>query len=108
MHRALTPDMLATDLVEYLVRKGVPFREAHTICGATIKLAAEKGVSLHELTIDDLKTLHSSFDNDVVNVWNFEKSVESRSTIGGTSKSSVSYQINELKSWLDTFKSSYW
>lgn len=100
MRNSLTSDMLATDLANYLVRKGVTFREAHFICGSAVKLAAEKGLSLHELSMEDFKTLHSSFDNDVVDVWCYEKSVESHNTTGGTSRSSVKAQIGKLKSWL--------
>lgn len=100
MHQSLNTDMLATDLAEYLVRKGMPFREAHSICGSAVKLASDKGLRLHELSIDELKTLHSSFDNDVTDVWDYENSVESRNTDGGTSKSSVCLQIKKLKSWL--------
>lgn len=100
MYDGLSSDMLATDLAEYLVRKGVPFREAHFICGSAVKIAEEKGLSLHELPVEDFKTLHSSFDNDVVDVWCYEKSIEIRETVGGTSKSSVQVQIDKLKSWL--------
>lgn len=97
MLRGLSTDMLATDLAEYLVRKGIPFREAHFICGAAVKMATDKGLSLHELSIDDLQTLHSSFGSDVLEVWSFENSIESRATAGGTSKSSVRLQIDKLK-----------
>lgn len=101
MLASLTSNMLATDLAEYLVRKGVPFREAHHICGAAAKMADEKRIFLHELSVDDLRRLHSTFEDDVVDVWNFEKSIESRNTSGGTSKSSVQDQIDQLKSWLN-------
>lgn len=101
MCQSLRTDMLATDLAEYLVRKGMPFRDAHSICRCAVELASEKGLCLHELSMNDLKTLHSSFDNDVVDVWSYEHSIESRCTIGGTSKSSVCLQIEKLKLWLD-------
>lgn len=100
MYQGLSSDMLATDLAEYLVRKGVPFREAHFICGSAVKMATDKGVSLHELSIEDFKMLHPSFSNDVVHVWSFKNSIESRNATGGTSKSSVEIQIDKLKSWL--------
>lgn len=100
MFQGLSSDMLATDLAEYLVRRGVPFREAHFICGSAIKMAAEKGLPLHELSTNDLKKLHSSFGDDVIEVWSYENSIESRSNLGGTSKSSVRLQIDKLKLWL--------
>ncbi|CAO3608170.1 unnamed protein product [Cunninghamella blakesleeana] len=100
MLASLSADMLATDLAEYLVRKGVPFRETHHISGAAVKLAEDKNISLSEVSVDDLKTLHSAFSDDVSAVWSFETSIENRNTPGGTSKSSVSAQIGQLKSWL--------
>ncbi|KAI9485679.1 MAG: argininosuccinate lyase [Benjaminiella poitrasii] len=100
MRASLSADMLATDLAEYLVRKGVPFRETHHISGAAVKMAEDRSCSLSDLTVDDLKELHPSFENDVSSVWSFETSIENRNTPGGTAKSSVSEQINLLKSWL--------
>lgn len=51
----LVPEMLATDIAEYLVRKGVPFRETHHIAGEAVKMAEDRGVPLNTLTVDDLK-----------------------------------------------------
>ena len=51
----LVPEMLATDIAEYLVRKGVPFRETHHIAGAAVKMAEDRGVPLNTLTVADLK-----------------------------------------------------
>jgi len=55
MRAALTPEMLATDLAEYLVRKGVPFREAHHIAGAAVQMAELQGIPLSQLELDDLQ-----------------------------------------------------
>lgn len=52
---ALSPEMLATDLAYYLVRKGVPFRQAHHVAGKTVAQAEKKGVLLHDLTLEELK-----------------------------------------------------
>jgi argininosuccinate lyase len=68
----LVPEMLATDIAEYLVRKGVPFRETHHIAGAAVKLAENKGVPLDQLTLVDLKGLHNKFENDVMQLWSYE------------------------------------
>lgn len=89
--------MLATDLAEYLVRKGIPFREAHSISGLAVKLASEKGVDLHELSVNDFQSLHPSFSDDVMDVWSFENSIELRNTVGGTSKSSINFQIEQIR-----------
>jgi argininosuccinate lyase len=101
MKASLSMDMLATDLAEYLVRKGVPFRETHHVAGHAVKLAEQKSCSLSELTLDDFKSLHSAFDADVEAVWDYEKSVEMRDSYGGTSRASVTHQIQELKLWLN-------
>ena len=69
MERGLSADMLATDLAEYLVRKGVPFRETHHISGAAVKLAEDRGCALSDLTVGDLKPLCDAFEEDVVGVW---------------------------------------
>ncbi|CAN0420322.1 unnamed protein product, partial [Ectocarpus fasciculatus] len=68
----LVPEMLATDLADYLVRKGVPFRETHHISGAAVKMSEDRGVPLDSLTPADLRTLHSAFEDDVQDVWNYE------------------------------------
>lgn len=101
MKAALTPDMLATDLADYLVRKGVPFRETHHISGEAVRLAEEKGVCLTALTVGDLKPLCPLFEEDVTMVWDFERSVEARDSEGGTSKRAVLEQVEKMKTYLD-------
>jgi argininosuccinate lyase len=68
----LVPEMLATDIAEYLVRKGLPFRETHHIAGAAVKLAEDKDVPLDQLTVADLKTLNPLFEEDVLKLWSYE------------------------------------
>ncbi|XP_077995364.1 argininosuccinate lyase-like isoform X2 [Glandiceps talaboti] len=97
---ALSPDMLATDLAYYLVRKGVPFREAHGLSGSAVHLAETKKCSMKDLTLEDLKKVSSAFDNDVSSVWNYENSVEQYTSVGGTSRQSVTQQIEQLTQWL--------
>ena len=97
----LSADMLATDLAEYLVRKGVPFRETRHISGAAVKLAEDRGCALSDLTVDDLKPLCEAFEEDVVGVWSYEKSAESRDTEGGSSRRSVLEQCAKLRKYLE-------
>ncbi|KAL4605012.1 argininosuccinate lyase [Arapaima gigas] len=104
MERVLSPDMLATDLAYYLVRKGVPFREAHGCSGKAVLLAESKNIPLNQLTVEDLRKVSPLFDNDVSAVWNYAGSVEQYSATGGTSKSSVTAQIQHLRDWLKTYK----
>ena len=81
MRRGLSADMLATDLAEYLVRRGVP-RETHHISGAAVKLAEDKKCALSDLTLEDLLPLCDKFEADVVDIWSYDKSAESRDTEG--------------------------
>jgi argininosuccinate lyase len=100
LRAALTTEMLATDLAEYLVRKGVPFRETHHVAGAAVALAEKNGVELGALTLTDLQGLHPAFAEDVTQVWDFEESVERRDADGGTSRRAVLAQISQLRGWL--------
>ena len=101
MQKGLSADMLATDLAEYLVRKGVPFRETHHISGAAVKLAEDRGCALSDLKLEDLKPLCDAFDEDVDAVWSYEKSAESRDTEGGSSRRSVLEQCAKLRKYLE-------
>jgi argininosuccinate lyase len=93
----LVPEMLATDIAEYLVRKGVPFRETHHIAGGAVKMAEEKGVPLDKLTCEDLKTLHPLFDTDVEKLWSYSNSAESRNSVGGSSRDRVLEQMDRVE-----------
>lgn len=101
MAARLVPEMLATDLADYLVRKGVPFRETHHVAGAAVRLAETTGRPLSALTPSELRTLHPLFGDDVAAVWSYEHSVESRDAEGGTSKRAVLEQVAKLRAWLD-------
>jgi argininosuccinate lyase len=100
MQLALSSELLATDLADYLVRKGVAFRETHHIAGAAVRMAELQGIPLSELTVDDLRKLHTAFDQDVALVWDFTQSVERRDVEGGTSRRAVLAQIAQLRQWL--------
>mmetsp|Transcript_34485 Transcript_34485/g.67846 ORF Transcript_34485/g.67846 Transcript_34485/m.67846 type:complete len:485 (-) Transcript_34485:169-1623(-) len=99
---ALSPEMLATDLADYLVRRGVPFRETHHISGACVRLSEERKVSIDTLTLEDLKNIDSRFGDDVMSVWNYEQSVERKDSTGGTAKASVMKQITDIKAFAET------
>jgi argininosuccinate lyase len=100
MRQALTMDVLATDLADYLVRKGVPFRETHHISGRAVALAESRKCALNELTLGDFQSLHGKFLADIHEVFNFEASVERRESIGGTSRKMVQRQISVLRAAL--------
>jgi argininosuccinate lyase len=96
MAAAIDASMLATDLADYLVRKGMPFREAHGVAGKAVRTAAEKGISLDQLALNEWQAL-GPFDADVHEVFDALKSVEQRNAIGGTSPQSVKNQIQIAK-----------
>ncbi|EJF66008.1 argininosuccinate lyase [Dichomitus squalens LYAD-421 SS1] len=98
MFKALTMDVLATDLADYLVRKGIPFRETHHVSGRAVALAEARQCQLNELTLQDFRSLHEKFDEDVLAVFDFEASVERRQSIGGPSRKMLERQISVLRS----------
>ena len=94
MFAAIDSSMLATDLADYLVRKGLPFREAHAAAGKAVRAAAEKG--LDQLSLTEWQVL-GPFESDVKNVFDALESVKRRNAIGGTSPQSVEKQIQIAK-----------
>lgn len=98
MRAALDPAMLATDMADYLVAKGVPFREAHALAGRAVKLAETRGVALSELRADDLAPLSDRIAPDVTRVFDFAAAVERRAALGGTGET-VS-QLERARAWL--------
>ena len=100
MSAALDPAMLATDVAEYLVRRGVPFREAHHLSGRAVALAESKGVRLDALSEEDWQGISTRFDSDIRAVFNFAQSVASRDVAGGTSPRAVRAQISQASVWL--------
>lgn len=97
MLAALSPDMLATDLAEYLVRKGVPFRETHHISGRVVALAEKENIPMDKLTLAQFKSVDERLGDDVLEVFNYEKSVELKSAIGWYRRSAVLKQIETLR-----------
>ena len=85
----------ATDVADYLTKKGLPFREAYKITGSIVKYAIDKKKTLNELTLDEYNTFSNIFKNDVYDTINIYNCVESRNIYGGPSKKAVSLQIKE-------------
>ncbi|KAF2436950.1 argininosuccinate lyase [Tothia fuscella] len=101
MEKALSPDMLATDLAEYLVRKGVPFRETHHTSGRVVALAEKTGKPMDQLTVKELQGVDARFGEDVKLCFDYQKSVEQRTAKGGCSKSACREQIEVIKKTID-------
>ncbi|MDK1044936.1 MAG: argininosuccinate lyase [Anaerolineales bacterium] len=93
MAAAITPDMLSTDLADYLVGKGLPFREAHAVAGRVVRVADEKQVALDQVPLRELRVLDGRFEQDVVEVFDVEAALERRSSLGGTAPSAVRDQL---------------
>ena len=87
------PHLLATDLAEYLVKKGTPFREAHEIVGKLVADATEKGTRLNAIPLAELKKASQLFDVDVVEVFDVRGSLGARRAIGAPSPDNVKKQI---------------
>ncbi|MBX7526166.1 argininosuccinate lyase [Qipengyuania vesicularis] len=91
----------ATDLADWLVRQAdIPFREAHHITGAAVKLADEKGVALDGLTLEQLRSIDSRIDERVFDVLSVEASVAARTSYGGTAPIRVREQVREARNRL--------
>jgi argininosuccinate lyase len=100
MKAALAPEMLATEFADYLVRKGVPFREGHHISGRVVALAEDENVPMDKLSLEQLKGIDSRLGDDVVECLDYERAVELKNATGGTSKSAVREQIEIFKKQL--------
>ena len=87
----------ATDIADYLVRKGMPFRTAHGVSARAVRIAIEKNCELSDLSIDVLKECSDLIEEDIYDVITPEACVEARKTIGGPASERVNEQIAELK-----------
>jgi argininosuccinate lyase len=99
---------LATDLAEWMVKRGTPFRDAHTVVGRVVKLAEAEGKELWELTVDQLEGIDPALTPDVREVLSVEGSLAGRNAVGGTAPESVRAQLaaaldaaKGLRRWVD-------
>jgi argininosuccinate lyase len=83
----------ATDLADYLVKKGLPFRDAHEVVAHAVKTAQVKGVDLAELSLAELQAFNSAIEADVFTCLSLEGSMNARNTLGGTAPVQVRAQI---------------
>lgn len=90
----------ATDLADYLVRKGIPFRDSHEIVGKSVAYGIESNKDLSEMTLNELRQFSSEIDNDVFDVLTLEGSVAARDHIGGTAPNQVIFAVNTAKKLL--------
>ena len=96
----------ATDAADYLVKKGVPFRDAHGIVGRIVLYCIEKGIAIDDMSIDELKAVSPVFEDDVYDAISMETCVSTRCTIGAPSKTAMdkaiaSYDEYMSQNWQD-------
>jgi len=100
MRAALGSVLMATDLADYLVRKGVTFRDAHAAVGALVRAAESAGVELYELPVGTFTAAHSAFQGDVYDALSPERSVAHRNVAGGTGPEAVRQQLDAARAAL--------
>jgi argininosuccinate lyase len=93
--------LFSTELAEWLVVKGVPFRESHHIVGEVVKLAEEKNVKLHKLTLKELQSINSIFDETALEVFKVEGALYRKITFGSPNPDIVSTEIEKWKDMLE-------
>lgn len=91
----------ATDLADYLTRRGVPFRTAHDIVGRVVRHASEAGCDIAELSLDDLRSYSDVITDDAYKVLTLEGSVAARNHVGGTAPNQV---LKQVERWEAIFK----
>jgi argininosuccinate lyase len=104
MAAVMDAQLLATDLADYLVRRGVPFRTSHEVIGRLVRTAEERGVALSSLSLDDFRAADGTFAEDVHEVFDWQASVDARDAAGGTSERSVRAQLAEAHARLDALR----
>ncbi|WP_162787756.1 argininosuccinate lyase [Anaerolinea thermolimosa] len=104
MEAALNPAMLATDLADYLVNKGIPFREAHRLVGLAVRRAAALEIPLSQLPLAEFQSISPAFEKDIAEVFNFQASIARRNSPGGTSPAAVQVQLQQARAFLDDHK----
>jgi argininosuccinate lyase len=102
MRKALREGFLdATELADYLAARGVPFRQAHHVAGRLVALAVERGVTLAELSLDDLRAEHATFAEDVWAALDPETALERRNLPGGPARAQIAAELARWRAALD-------
>ncbi|GBD97551.1 MAG TPA: argininosuccinate lyase [Nitrospirae bacterium] len=89
--------LTATDIAEYLVKKGMPFRDAHSVTGKIVRYCIDKNMTLTDLNLKDLKQFSKLIGKDIFHYITVEASVNGKTSFGGTSRKTVLARIKEIK-----------
>ena len=92
--------LAATDVADYLAKKGLPFRHAHEVVGHLVLLCEQRGCNLDDLSFDDFKAASSLFEEDIVKALDLPSIVAARTTEGGTGEAAVTQQMEKAKAAL--------
>jgi len=90
---ATDPSLLATDLADYLVKRGMPFRQAHHVVGAVVALAEKTGKPLNQLTLAELQSVNPTFGRDALGVFNLKTAMAKRNLTGAPGTKEVAKQL---------------
>ncbi len=101
MRRAVEEDFSnATDVADYLVKKNLPFRQAHEVSGKLVHHCIERGIYLKDLPLDEYKTFSDKFDADIYDAIKPETCVNARNSLGGTSTEQVKLQLEHARKFI--------
>ena len=90
----------ATELADYLVAKGIPFREAHHIVGEAVVYAIKQSKPLEDLAVSEFQQFSDVISDDVYPILSLESTLEKRQALGGVSPAQISYAINQAETYL--------
>jgi argininosuccinate lyase len=100
MWDALDENVLLSDLIDYLVSRGVGYTDAQAIVGRVAQRAEEAGSALSDVTLADFKAESPAFDEEVYAVLDYSHSAAQRSAVGGTAPAAIRAQIRQANAWL--------
>lgn len=106
MAQAKKGHLAATDVADYLAKKGLPFRHAHEVVGHLVLLCEQRGCNLDDLSLEDFKAASPLFEEDITSALDLESIVKARTTEGGTGNSVVRQQLDQAKTVLANDESS--
>jgi argininosuccinate lyase len=97
---ASDPVLLATDLADYLVRKGMPFRQAHHVVGSVVALAERSEKPLNKLSLAELQSVDKTFGRDALGVFDLKRAMARRNLVGAPGTKAVGKQLMRWKKLL--------
>ena len=101
IEKSLDPFLLATDVADYLVRKGMPFRQAHGVIGKTVAYCVKNNKKFNALSLSELQEFSTLFDEDVLEYFDFKNALKQRDIYGAAGPSSVEAQLEYAKAFFE-------